>query len=141
MKQDRLLLESQVVAAVDKHTNNYDRLDNDITCILEEVPEVVIVGGKEAMNKLYEGEENVPTKERFKRVRAVLDKYDVDDYSMRGLIEELVAALYWDKDFDLRLLYKWLYAICSKDVPADASAMIVAGLSKRYKHGVDKNEN
>lgn len=139
MKKDRLLLESQVVAAVDKHTNNYNRLDDDITCILEEVPEVVIVGSKEAMNKLYE--ENIPTKERFKHVRTVLDKYDVDDYSMRGLIEELVAALYWGKDFDLRLLYKWLYAICSKDVPADASAMIVAGLSKKYKHGVDKNEN
>jgi thymidylate kinase len=33
---NRLLLESDVIRAVDKHTTN-DRLDNDISCILEEV--------------------------------------------------------------------------------------------------------
>ena len=38
-KKDRLLRESEVIAAVDKHTNNYNRLDDDITCILEEVEE------------------------------------------------------------------------------------------------------
>ena len=32
-KKDRLLRESEVIAAVDKHTNNYNRLDDDITCI------------------------------------------------------------------------------------------------------------
>lgn len=33
---NRLLLESDVIRAVDKHTSN-DKLDNDISCILEEV--------------------------------------------------------------------------------------------------------
>lgn len=33
---DRLLLESDVIRTVDKHTTD-DRLDNDISCILEEV--------------------------------------------------------------------------------------------------------
>ena len=33
---NRLLIESDVIRAVDKHTTN-DRLDNDISCILEEV--------------------------------------------------------------------------------------------------------
>ena len=36
-KLDRLLLESDVVKAVDKHTNDDGTLDDDITCILEEV--------------------------------------------------------------------------------------------------------
>ena len=33
---NRLLFESDVIRAVDKHTTN-DKLDNDISCILEEV--------------------------------------------------------------------------------------------------------
>lgn len=33
---NRLLFESDVITAVDKHTSN-DKLDNDISCILEEV--------------------------------------------------------------------------------------------------------
>ena len=33
---NRLLLESDVIRVVDKHTTN-DKLDNDISCILEEV--------------------------------------------------------------------------------------------------------
>lgn len=33
---NRLLLESDVIRAADKHTSN-DKLDNDISCILEEV--------------------------------------------------------------------------------------------------------
>lgn len=33
---NRLLFESDVIRAVDKHTSN-DKLDNDISCILEEV--------------------------------------------------------------------------------------------------------
>lgn len=33
----RLLLESDVIAAVDKHIDDEDKLDDDISCILEEV--------------------------------------------------------------------------------------------------------
>lgn len=34
---NRLLLERDVIKAVDRHTNNDNKLDNDISCILEEV--------------------------------------------------------------------------------------------------------
>lgn len=51
-KKARLLCEDDVIKAVDKHTNNDGTLDDDITCILEEVKDVVIAGSKEAMKKL-----------------------------------------------------------------------------------------
>ena len=34
---NRLLFESDVIRAVDRHTNDNNKLDNDISCILEEV--------------------------------------------------------------------------------------------------------
>ena len=34
---NRLLLERDVIKAVDRHTNDNNKLDNDISCILEEV--------------------------------------------------------------------------------------------------------
>lgn len=34
---NRLLFESDVIRVVDKHTNDNNKLDNDISCILEEV--------------------------------------------------------------------------------------------------------
>lgn len=37
MMTNRLLLESEVIKTVDKHTNDENQLDNDISCILEEV--------------------------------------------------------------------------------------------------------
>lgn len=43
---NRLLFEKDVIKAVDKHTNDDDQLDNDISCILEEVNPVVLVGSK-----------------------------------------------------------------------------------------------
>lgn len=53
-KKTRLLCEDDVVKAVDKHTNDDGTLDDDITCILEEVKDVVIAGSKDAMKKLKE---------------------------------------------------------------------------------------
>ena len=50
-KKTRLLCEDDVIKAVDKHTNNDGSLDDDISCILEEVKDVVIAGSK----KSYEG--------------------------------------------------------------------------------------
>ena len=40
--ENRLLLESEVIKAVDKHTNDDSRLDDDISCILEEVDTATI---------------------------------------------------------------------------------------------------
>ena len=51
-KKTRLLCEDDVIKAVDKHTNDDGSLDNDISCILEEVKDVVIVASKKAMKEL-----------------------------------------------------------------------------------------
>lgn len=49
---NRLLIEKDVIKAVDKHTNDDSQLDDDISCILEEVNPVVLVGSKEAIDSL-----------------------------------------------------------------------------------------
>ena len=51
-KKSRILLEEDIIKAVDKHTNEDGTLDDDISCILEEVKSVVIMGSKEAMSKV-----------------------------------------------------------------------------------------
>ena len=51
-KKTRLLCEDDVIKAVDKHTNDDGSLDDDISCILEEVKDVVISGSKNAMDEL-----------------------------------------------------------------------------------------
>lgn len=51
-KKTRLLCEDDVIKAVDKHTNDDGSLDDDITCILEEVKDVAIAGSKNAMKEL-----------------------------------------------------------------------------------------
>ena len=53
-KKTRLLCEDDVIKAVDRHTNDDGTLDDDITCILEEVKDVVIAGSKDAIKKLKE---------------------------------------------------------------------------------------
>lgn len=35
--KNRLLWENEVIKVIDKHTNDDEKLDNDISCILEEV--------------------------------------------------------------------------------------------------------
>lgn len=55
-KKSRILLEGDVIKAVDKHTNDDGSLDDDISCILEEVKSVVIMGSKEAMSKIKANE-------------------------------------------------------------------------------------
>ena len=51
-KKTRLLCEDDVIKAVDKHTNDDGNLDDNISCILEEVKDVVIAGSKKAMKEL-----------------------------------------------------------------------------------------
>lgn len=41
---NRLLFEKDIIRAVDKHTKDDDRLDNDIGCILEEITSPIQVG-------------------------------------------------------------------------------------------------
>lgn len=59
---NRLLLESDVIRAVDRHTTN-DKLDNDISCILEEVNSVSLEVASVLSNKT----ENKPVQKQ-KRV-------------------------------------------------------------------------
>ena len=49
---NRLLFEKDVIRAVDKHTNDDNKLDDDISCILEELKSPVFVGSKDALNNL-----------------------------------------------------------------------------------------
>ena len=48
---NRLLLESDVIKAVDKHTYYDNQLDNDISCILEEVNSVSLEVASALSNK------------------------------------------------------------------------------------------
>lgn len=50
--KSRILLEEDVIKAIDRHTNDENMLDNDISCILEEVNAVNIIGSKEAMKNI-----------------------------------------------------------------------------------------
>lgn len=63
---NRLLLENDVIKAVDRHTNRYGNLDDDIRCILEELKSPILVGLKEAINNLKV--ENKPVQKQ-KRVQ------------------------------------------------------------------------
>lgn len=76
---NRLLLESDVIKVVDKHTYDDNQLDNDISCILEEVNPVVLVGSKEAMNSLKP--ENKPAQ---KQRRVLLFENENVDLEQRG---------------------------------------------------------
>lgn len=76
---NRLLLESDVIKVVDKHTYDDNQLDNDISCILEEVNPVVLVGSKEAMNSLKP--ENKPVQ---KQRRVLLFENENVDLEQRG---------------------------------------------------------
>lgn len=57
MNKSRLLREEDVIKVVDKHTNDDGTLDDDISCILEEVNSVTIMGSKKAMSKLVNAKE------------------------------------------------------------------------------------
>lgn len=76
---NRLLLESEVIKVVDKHTNDESQLDNDINCILEEVNPVVLVGSKEALDSL-----KVECKPVQKQRRVLLFENENVDLEQRG---------------------------------------------------------
>ena len=110
-KKDRLLLESEVIAAVDKHTNNYNRLDDDITCILEEVNgmnNVEVVDKSKGDICIKFGMPTQPTvppmpkvkkkESRFPTIRKVLDRYDKD--ISPNILTALPYAIHKDFGFD-----------------------------------------
>ena len=76
---NRLLFEKDVIRAVDKHTNDDNKLDDDISCILEELKSPIFVGSKEAMNNFKI--ENKPVK---KQRRVLLFENENLDLEQRG---------------------------------------------------------
>ena len=76
---NRLLFEKDVIRAVDKHTNDDNKLDDDISCILEELKSPVFVGSKDALNNLKV--ENEPTQ---KQRRVLLFENENLDLEQRG---------------------------------------------------------
>lgn len=76
---NRLLFEKDIIKAVDKHTKDDDRLDDDISCILEELKSPIFVGSKEAMNNFKI--ENEPVQ---KQRRILLFENENLDLEQRG---------------------------------------------------------
>lgn len=77
--ENRLLFEKDVIKAVDKHTKDDDRLDDDISCILEELKSPIFVGSKEAINNL-----KVENKPMQKQRRVLLFENENLDLEQRG---------------------------------------------------------
>ena len=77
--ENRLLFEKDVIKAVDKHTNDDSQLDDDISCILEELKSPVFVGSKYALNNLKI--ENEPMQ---KQRRVLLFENENLDLEQRG---------------------------------------------------------
>ena len=77
--ENRLLFEKDVIKAVDRHTKDDDRLDDDISCILEEITSPVFVGSKDALNNLKI--ENEPLQ---KQRRVLLFENENLDLEQRG---------------------------------------------------------
>lgn len=76
---NRLLFEEDVIKAVDKHTKDDDRLDDDISCILEELKSPIFVGSKEAINNL-----KVENKSIQRQRRVLLFENENLDLEQRG---------------------------------------------------------
>lgn len=76
---NRLLFEEDVIKAVDKHTKDDDRLDDDISCILEELKSPIFVGSKEAINNL-----KVENKLMQRQRRVLLFENENLDLEQRG---------------------------------------------------------
>lgn len=84
---NRLLFESDVIRAVDKHTTN-DKLDNDISCILEEVNSVSLEVASALSNKT----ENKPVQKQ-KRV----ELFENEDVVLEQRGNRYYLSLYDDK--------------------------------------------
>jgi hypothetical protein len=76
---NRLLFEKDVIKAVDKHTKDDDQLDDDISCILEELKSPIFVGSKEAINNL-----KVENKPIQRQRRVLLFENENLDLEQRG---------------------------------------------------------
>lgn len=84
--KSRILLEEDVIKAVDKHTNEDGSLDNDISCILEEVNAVNIVGSKEAMKNIRVESTEI---ERLKSAKTTRERADLAIEELYNIAESI----------------------------------------------------
>lgn len=96
--EDRLLLENDVIRTVNKHTYYDNQLDNDISCILEEVNPVVLVGSKDALDNLRIENKPVQKQKRvqlFENEDVVLEqrgnRYYLSLYDKKGKFQREVT--------------------------------------------------
>ena len=94
---NRLLFESDIIRAVDRHTTN-DKLDNNISCILEELKSPILIGSKEAMNNLKVENKPVQKQKRvqlFENEDVVLEqrgnRYYLSLYDKKGKFQREVT--------------------------------------------------
>lgn len=95
---NRLLFESEVIKTLDKHTNDENQLDNDISCILEEVKSPIFVSSKEAMNNFKIENKSVQKQKRielFENEDVVLEqrgnRYYLSLYDKEGKFQREVT--------------------------------------------------
>ena len=90
--ENRLLFERDVIKAVDKHTTDDEKLDNDISCILKEVKSPVFIGSREGLNSLNTELENKSV-EKEKRIQL----YENEDIILERRGNKYYLSLY-DKE-------------------------------------------
>ena len=95
---NRLLFEKDIIKAVDRHTNEYGELDDDISCILEELKSPIFVGSKEAMNNFKIENKQIQKQKRvelFENEEVVLEqrgnRYYLSLYDKEGKFQREVT--------------------------------------------------
>lgn len=95
---NRLLFEKDVIRAVDRHTNDDSQLDDDISCILEELKSPIFIGSKEVMNNFKIENEPVQKQKRvelFENEDVVLEqrgnRYCLSLYDKEGKFQREVT--------------------------------------------------
>lgn len=90
----RLLSEEEVIKAVDRHTNDNDTLDDDISCILKEVPTVNFIPQTSKQNIM----ELIIAS--LMRIRSAIITYTnyTDPFSNTG--EQFETDIFWVKAYD-----------------------------------------
>lgn len=77
--KENIKMENRLLFEIDKHTKDDDRLDDDISCILEELKSPIFVGSKEAINNL-----KVENKPIQRQRRVLLFENENLDLEQRG---------------------------------------------------------
>lgn len=85
-KKTRILCEDDVIKAVDKHTNEDGTLDNDISCILEEVKSVVLMGSKEVMENIKVEDKEM---ERLKNAKTPRERAELAIEELYNIAENI----------------------------------------------------